>query len=172
MKPAGILIIYLFVTCTFTNCYSQTKMEDVGTILKNARDEARKENKNVFVIFHASWCVWCHRMDSAMNDKNIQPFFNKNYVIKHLTVDERDDKKYLENPGAKELLTKYHGDAQGIPYWFIIDPNGKFLADSRVHGEDGKIIGNSVGCPAKPDEVAYFMKVIRRTYSLNEEELA
>jgi hypothetical protein len=106
-----------------------------------------------------------------MNDETIKSFFDKNYVIKHLTVDESLNKKNLENPGASALRTKYHGDQQGIPYWFIIDKNGKLLADSRIHSDDGKVIGNSVGCPAKPDEVAYFIKVLKKTSDLSKEQL-
>ena len=154
-----------------TNVYAQTKPATADEVVKAAKMEAAKSNRNVFVIFHASWCVWCHRMDTAMNDTTIQSFFEKNYVIKHLTVDERGDKKILENPGAMALLTKYNGDQQGIPYWFILDKNGKLLADSRIHSESGELAGNNVGCPAQPGEVAYFIRVLKNTSSPSDRQL-
>jgi hypothetical protein len=110
-------------------------------------------------------------MDTALNDKSIKPFIDKNYLIKHLTVDESEDKKYLENPGAAALRTEYHGDQQGIPFWFIIDKEGKLLADSRLHSEDGKVTGNNVGCPAQTAEVAYFIKVLEKTSHLSDAQL-
>jgi len=35
-------------------------------------------------------------MDNAMNDGEMKLFFNNNYVIVHLTVDESKDKKILK----------------------------------------------------------------------------
>ncbi len=33
-------------------------------------------NKNVLVIFHASWCGWCHKMDSSILElKYVKTFF-------------------------------------------------------------------------------------------------
>jgi hypothetical protein len=110
-------------------------------------------------------------MDTAMNDEAIKSFFDKNYVIKHLTLDESKDKKELENPGAAALRTKYHGDQQGIPYWFIIDKSGKLLADSRLHSDDGTVAGNNIGCPVQLDEVAYFIKVLKKTSELSDAQL-
>lgn len=166
-KFATILMICLFA---FTHTNAQTNPASANDILKEAKLEAAKTHKNVFVIFHASWCIWCHRMDSAMNDPKIKSFFDKNYVIRHLTVDESKDKKDLENPGASELRDQYHGDGQGIPFWFILDKDGKLLADSRIVDANGNI-GNSVGCPAEPQEVNYFIEVLKKSSSLNDGDL-
>lgn len=169
IKSLTIVVLSLFV---FNNANAQTKPASADEIIKEAKTEAAATHKNIFIMFHASWCVWCHRMDSAMNDKSVKSFFDKNYTIIHLTVDESKDKKDLENPGANDMRAKYHGDLQGIPYWFIIDKNGKLLADSRLHSDNGEVTGNSVGCPAQPDEVDYFIKVLKKTSDLNEAQLA
>jgi thioredoxin-related protein len=166
----AVPVVFYFVV--ITNACAQMKPASAEEVIKEAKSEAAKSDRNVFVIFHASWCVWCHRMDTAMNDKTIQSFFDKNYVIKHLTLDESAGKKNLENPGAAALRTKYHGDDQGIPYWFIIDKNGKLLADSRLHSETGEVTGNNVGCPVQPDEVAYFIRVLKKTSHLSAAQLA
>ena len=143
----------LFIT---TNLHAQTKVESAQTIIKEAKKEAAENDKNIFVIFHASWCIWCHRMDTAMNDHAVKAFFDNNYIIKHLTVYERGEKEKLNTPGANKLMTKYGADDnQGIPYWVILDKNGKLLADSRVHSDDGRLTGTNVGCPTKQDEVDY-----------------
>jgi len=171
MKILKFLGLFLFSGFIITSACAQMPPQSAEKIIKEAKAEATKTNKNIFVIFHASWCIWCHRMDTAMNDETIKPFFDKSYVIKHLTVDESKDKKNLENAGAAVLLTNYHGDQEGIPYWFILDKKGKLLADSRLHSDNGKVTGNNVGCPAKPDEVAYFIKVLKKTTDLTDEQL-
>ena len=141
-------------------------------ILKQACSEAAKEKKNVFVIFHASWCGWCKKMDTAMNDQSLKRFFLDNYVIRHLVVYESKGKENLENPGALELLKKYKGEDQGIPYWFIFDNDGKLLADSKLRPEGGGLeTGDNTGCPASEKEVAYFLKVLKETSALKEAEL-
>ena len=141
-------------------------------VLKEAHSVAGKENKNVFVLFHASWCGWCHKMDTAMNDLSVKKFFTDNYVIRHLVVYESKGKEHLENPGALDLLKKYKGDEQGIPYWFVFDKNGKLLADSKLRSEGGGIdTGVNTGCPANEKEVAHFVKVLKQTSVLNEADL-
>lgn len=166
-----LLIIALLTFLLVLNVGAQTKPPTAGEVIKNAQSEALKTHKNIFIIFHASWCVWCRKMDTAMNERPIKEFFNNNYVIKHLTVDESPGKKILENPGANELRTKYMGDHQGIPYWFIMNGKGKLLADSRLHSKGGNLTGNNVGCPAKPEEVDYFVRVIKETSSLGDTQL-
>ena len=165
-------LIFAFIICFTINnsCFAQAKALPASEVIANAKATSVKENKKIFVIFHASWCVWCHRMDSAMNTPGIKSFFDKNFVITHLTVDESKDKKDLENPGANEMRTAWHGDNQGIPYWVIMDKNGKVLADSRLVSADGKT-GNSVGCPAQPDEVDYFLTVLSKTSTPSSQEL-
>jgi thiol-disulfide isomerase/thioredoxin len=144
--------------------YGQTP-PSADLVLKQALKEAEKENKNVFIIFHASWCGWCRKMDSSINDKNCKSFFYHNYIIKHLTVYESADKKTLENPGALEMLTGYKGKDEGIPFWLIFDSKGNLLADSQLKP------GVNSGCPATADEVDYFINVLRKTAKINGEEI-
>lgn len=137
-------------------------------VLQAAFQQAAKENKNVFVIFHASWCGWCHKMDSSMNDKCCKKYFDDNFVTTHLVVDESPNKKHLENPGADELRAKYNGDNQGIPFWLVFDKNGQLLGDSQIRpaGATLKAKGQNVGCPAAEKEVAYFIEVLKHTSHL------
>jgi len=140
-------------------------------VLKAACQQAANEKKNVFIMFHASWCAWCHKMDTALYDPVCKKFFADNYVIEHLTVYESKGKEKLENPGALDLLTKYHGNDIGTPYWMIFDKDGNLLGDSRMRSVDNGPPGDNVGCPASEDEVNYFAKLLKKTSSLTADQL-
>jgi hypothetical protein len=40
-----------------------------------------------------------------------------------------------------------------------------------LHSDEGEVTGNNVGCPAQPDEVAYFIKVLKKTSDLTDAQL-
>ena len=169
MKFSSLLI--LLSLSLFAKVNAQVPPESTDKIMNAAYQQASKENKNVFVIFHASWCGWCRKMDSSINDPSVKSFFYNNYVLTHLIVYESKGKEALENPGALELLTKYGGNDQGLPYWFIFDVKKNLLADSRMQYA-GKNELNNTGCPANEEEVNNFIKVLKKTSRLNEKELA
>ncbi|MBD0298266.1 MAG: thioredoxin family protein, partial [Flavisolibacter sp.] len=155
--------------------FAQQAPKPADAVMQEAFERAVQENKNVFVIFHASWCGWCRKMDTAMNDVSVKKFFEDNYVITHLTVLESDENKELENPGAEEMYYQYGGgDDQGIPYWLVFDKDGKLLADSQIRPEGAGLDepGQNAGCPAKKEEVAHFIRVLKKTSSLNKDQLA
>ncbi|RYY31698.1 MAG: thioredoxin family protein [Chitinophagaceae bacterium] len=139
-------------------------------IITSASSQAKKENKNIFIIFHASWCVWCHRMDTAMNDPAVSRYFTDNYVVKHMTVLESKDKKQLENPGAEALMKKYSGESSGIPFWIVLDKNGDYIYDSRARTADDQP-GANVGCPASEPEVAHFITILKKSSTIDAEGL-
>ena len=134
------------------------------TILTAAYKEAAAENKNVFVMFHASWCGWCKRMDASMNDVTTKKYFDDSYITVHLTVQENPANKNLENPGAAAFLEKFKGENAGLPFFIVLDKKGTLLGDSFVNNEN-------LGCPASPDEVASFTNLLEKTSSINEKGL-
>ena len=158
--------------CISTIVAAQKKTTTPG-ILTAALMVAAKEMKNVIVIFHASWCGWCHKMDSSMTDVSCSKMFRSNYITCHLTVDESAENKKLETPGAAAFRKIYHGEKEGLPFWLILDKDGKLLADSRMlaAGETVAKAGTNTGCPASKEEIAYFISVLKKTSKLNDDEL-
>lgn len=166
-----ILLSFLVLIAAMTVKAQQTPAS-ANDILKEAYLQAAKENKNVFVMFHASWCVWCHRMDTSMNDAACKKFFDDNYIIRHLVVDESKDKKSLETPGGAEMKIKYNGDGQGIPFWLVFDKDGNLLTDSKMRKEgEGPEKGDNAGCPATEKEVDFFIDVLKKTSSISKEQI-
>ena len=171
MKHVLVAPAFFFITMI---SFAQSSPLPANDILHEAFQQAAKENKKVFIIFHASWCGWCHKMENSINDKSCKDFFNKNYVIRYLVIDESKDKKDLENPGANELRAKYHGDDEGIPFWLIFDKDGNLVADSqkRPAGTSINTKGENIACPATENEVAYFISVLQKTSQISEAEQA
>jgi thioredoxin-related protein len=172
MKKSFFLFGF-FLLCYVPRVNAQVTPKNANDILTEACQLAGKDKKNVFIIFHASWCGWCHKMDTSMNDNAVRKFFDDNFIIRHLVVYESKEKKNLENPGAIELLTKYGGNDDGIPYWLIFDKNGNLLADSQIKpdGSGMNTKGKNSGCPANEEEVNYFITVLKKTTALTTQQL-
>ena len=154
--------------------FAQEVMPSTETVMKKAYAQAKAENKKVFVMFHASWCGWCKKMEASMNEPALKKFFDDNYVIALLDVQERKGKENLENPGSLAFMTKYKGEKAGLPFWFITDANGKELADSQIRPEGAGFdtYGENVGCPAAESEVAFLAKILKKTSKLKDSEIA
>ena len=163
------LSLTVLLAVLFGTVKAQQAPPAADQVVTEACAQAAKAHKKVFIIFHASWCGWCHKMDTAMNDASCRKAFADNYEIRHITVLENGANKALENPGGKELLAKYHGDQEGIPFWLILNTNGELLADSRMKDLTGK--PQNVGCPAQPTEVDYFVGVLSKTSKMKHAEL-
>src|SRR5580658_7368582 len=52
-------------------------MELVGA----AKAVSAKERKATLVMFHASWCSWCKRLDAVMSRPEFKKMFEANYSI-------------------------------------------------------------------------------------------
>lgn len=97
-----------------------------------------------------------------MQDESCKSFFDKNFVIVHLTVQEGAGKKHLENEGAEALMEKYQGKGQGLPFWVVLDKKGNMLGNALMEN------GSNVGCPAQPEEVEAFIAVLKKTTKLSQ----
>ena len=135
---------------------SAVNAQSADDIMNDAYSKAKIENKNVFLIFHASWCGWCKKMEKNMEDPLVKNFFDSNYVKAFVTVDEKGEKAKLNTKGGDVLLEKLGGKNQGLPYWVILNPDGKVLKDSKIDGEN-------VGGPASEKEVDFLISILEAT---------
>jgi thiol-disulfide isomerase/thioredoxin len=167
-------LFFLLLITGAINVNAQTVKPSANVVLEKATKEAGAKNKKVLLIFHASWCGWCHKMDTALNDISCKKYFDENFVITHVTVLESKGKEQLENAGGVAMMEKYNGKDQGLPYWVILDKDANLLFDSQVRKAqpDGTIKGANVGCPASQPEVDHFISILKKTTSLTAAELA
>ena len=128
------------------------------TVLDAAYKKAKSQHKNVLVIFHASWCGWCKRLEAVMDRPEFAKPFAANYVVVHLDVMENGPKKSLENAGGVDLMKTLGGEKSGLPFYAFLDAKGKKLADSNV------MPGNqNIGYPGAPEEIAAFGTLLQQT---------
>ena len=170
------ILFTLFALCLLNGnkVLAQDAPKPASELLETGYVKAIKENKAVLLMFHASWCGWCHRMDKSLNDSSVKKYFDDHFVIVHLDVYEQPEKKNLENPGAEDVLKKYNGNDKGLPYWYVFDKNAIKMADSEMPPEKpnpDKTANNNIGCPATENEVQYFLDILRKTATLSVAEL-
>lgn len=143
-------------------------------IMEQAKQQAKAENKNILLLFHASWCGWCKKMEASIMDKSCKDYFDSNFVITYVDVLETGSNVSLENPGGRQLLEEYGGAESGIPYWLIFSADGKLLADSKIHSADGSSPneGQNMGCPAQVEEVEYFIGLLKQHSQMTGQQAA
>ncbi len=163
MKIMKIKILLPILFLFLSTIHAQ---ETTTSILDDAYQQANLEDKNVLIIFNASWCKWCKKLDENLANEKIIGLFEANYVIKHLTVKEAKGKRHLETPGANLILEKYMGKKAGLPFWLIFDKNRGLIGNS--YGARGK----NMGSPSTEKEVEDFKNVLKKTSNLTDEELA
>ena len=135
--------------------FSLTAQQSTSSLLENAQTQAQQENKAILVKFEASWCGWCKKMTRDLKATTTKQFFEDHFVIVPVVVQESPRNKQLENPGGNELLKKYKGHRAGLPFWVILDKNGKVITNSYAGGQN-------LGGPSTLKEVRLFIRKLRK----------
>jgi thiol-disulfide isomerase/thioredoxin len=130
------------------------------TLIAAARTKAAADGKTIYVRFSASWCGWCQRHEAFLERPEIKAAFERQFVPVKLIVQESDEKKALENPGAEAWLKKV-GGPEGLPFSGFLDAKGSLIVNSRRPGASGPGGGN-IGHPVAPEEIDWFVAMMKK----------
>ena len=132
-------------------------------LVSKASQDAAKSGKNVLVIFHASWCGWCHRFDKFLETTDEGKIVKSGLEIVHVTVMENDPKQKLnENAGGLELMEQLGGKDAGLPFMAILDAKtGKMITNS-MYMPAGKEKLTNTGYPGEPAEIKHFNDMLAK----------
>lgn len=128
--------------------------ESAVKLLGSAQKTARATNRKVMVIFYASWCVSCFQLRRFLNDKAIKPIVDRRYVQLYIDIFESNNNGW-EDPAAGILYRKCGGDGS-IPYYAVVDAEGRLLCNSKFRGQN-------IGFPSNSSAVDVFCQILRRT---------
>jgi thioredoxin-related protein len=132
--------------------------EPASTVVDAAVKRANAESKTVWVVFGASWCGWCRKLEAFLAAPEVRDIIEKHYLIVPVTVMENGAKEALENPGGEAMMRELGGGAAGLPFYAFLDGSGKRIANSMAMPK-----GGNIGFPANPQEITAFMVVSDKT---------
>jgi thiol:disulfide interchange protein len=117
--------------------------------MSSAIARAKSESKKVFAYFSAPWCKWCQKFDFYFAQSAVSEVFDSAFVRVKIDVERMT--------GGEDVAEKYgKSEATGIPFFAVLDGNGRKLLDSV--GPQG-----NVGFPVEDFEIVHYMDVMTKT---------
>ena len=134
-------------------------------LIRNALGRATISRKNVFVLVtEPVLSRYDQFMRSAVLSSELREIFTKHYEVVSLAGFGPG-----HDEGVQELTQQYFGVQLGTPCFFVLDPTGDALADSKVE-YDGEL--RNVGFPIQKWEVEHLVNVIKETSNATPAELS
>jgi thiol-disulfide isomerase/thioredoxin len=126
---------------------------DSVKLLAAAMEAAKAEDKRVFLILSASWCGPCRSLSRFL--ANHRDEFAKHFVFVKLDV-SRD-------ANAEEIQQRFpDSDRQGIPWFCILTPDGKVVADSNAPKLTSDQEATNIGFPSSLAETEHLLNMLKQ----------
>jgi thiol-disulfide isomerase/thioredoxin len=119
-----LLRVAAMCACVVSLAARQTaSVSSADTLVADAVRQAALEHKGVIVVFGASWCMPCRDVDAFLNSPDASRTIGRHYLLRHLTIFEREDKIAFNTPGGESLFNRLAGN--GIPLIAFFDAGGR-----------------------------------------------
>ena len=104
---------------------------DPAKDLASASEEAKRSNKNIFVVVGGESCSWCHTLEYFFQEhSDLKALLDKNYVAMKVSMSQ-------ENPN-RAFLSRFPY-IHGYPHIFILDAQGNLIHSQPTDVlEDGR----------------------------------
>lgn len=103
-------------------------------------EQARAENKEILLYFHAIWCTFCKTMDTEVfSTPEVSHIIVEHFIPIKVDIDQRANSM---------LVAKYM--VRGTPTFVVLNHNEEILV-----GKGGKPSGYFVGAMSEPDFLAF-----------------
>ena len=158
MRRLRTVLFLVLLACCCGN--AQRKPTEAEKILGTAQKQAAAEHKAVFLIFGASWCGPCKRLERFLGVPANRQVIEKYFVTAHLSVAEEYGGNPARNtPGADKLFTNLGGPPGEVPFLVMLDETGSPIVNSNR--PEGRKTEN-IGYPEEPEEISWFMTMLRK----------
>ena len=97
---------------------------DAHQQIQEALARARREHKNLLLVFGADWCYDCHVLDKAFKRPDIAPVLNANYELVNIDIGNGD--KNLDLAAQYQLPLN-----KGVPAVAVLDSSGNLLFSQK-----------------------------------------
>ncbi|QDT88485.1 hypothetical protein [Gimesia algae] len=126
---------------------NQIPPKDARELLDAALKQAKEQHKRVIVQETATWCGPCRLLSQFLDREREQ--WQRDYIW--IKMDHRWT-------GADEIMKTMRGGAQGgIPWWAILDQDGKVMATSNNDE------GDNIGFPSTRSDLAHVRNMLEKT---------
>ena len=110
-----LYLLFLFVSLQTVKSQNQFTVD--GITYKTALENAKTQDKPVFVMLYADWCPHCNQMKKEVfSDQNVMDFLNKNYICVW---------KSIEKEEGTALKNKFK--TTSLPAFLFLDANESLL---------------------------------------------
>lgn len=121
----SFLIAFLFLFCC-SYAHPAPAQQDFNRLIQ----EAKSEDKKVFIVFGATWCPDCNALDRMLSSPEIKAIFKPHYKLLKVDIGEYDrNMDFAERFGNPQ--------EKGIPAIVIVNPDETVLVSTN-NGEFAK----------------------------------
>ena len=170
MKSFGMLSLAAILVLAVARPAPTLSAQSADALFSGAKSEAQGAHKDILLVFSASWCGPCKLYERFLEDTQMKAITETAFVIVRIDVGERaSDSNHANTPGGAELRSALGAEGEpGYPFIVITDPFGNPIVNSYRNGNKQM----NVGYPEAPEEIDWYIAMMRRIPSISPADLA